>query len=77
MMTFLFSRIGKIVSSALAVLSLVAAIFVAGRRDAKKDRELDDLKGLVDAQERINETTTNTDRAAAVKRLRDNGRLRD
>tara|TARA_R110000744_G_C19333344_1_gene558795 strand:- start:250 stop:483 length:234 start_codon:yes stop_codon:yes gene_type:complete len=77
MMTFLFSRIGKLVSSALAVLSIVAAIFVAGRRDAKKDRELDDLKGLVDAQERINETTTNTGRAAAVKRLRDNGRLRD
>lgn len=77
MMTFLFSKIGKLVSSALAVLSLVAAIFVAGRRDAKKDRELDDLKGLVDAQERINETTTNTDRASAVKRLRDNGRLRD
>ena len=77
MMAFLFSKVGKLVSSALAVLSLVAAIFVAGRRDAKRDRELDDLKGLVDAQERINETTINTDRAAAVKRLRDNGRLRD
>lgn len=77
MMAFLLSKVGKLVSSALAVLSLVAAIFVAGRRDAKRDRELDDLKGLVDAQERINETTINTDRAAAVKRLRDNGRLRD
>ena len=77
MMAFLFSKVGKLISSALAVLSLVAAIFVAGRRDAKRDRKLDDLKGLVDAQERINETTINTDRAAAVKRLRDNGRLRD
>ena len=77
MMAFLLSKVGKLVSSALAVVSLVAAIFIAGRRDAKRGRELEDLKDLVDAQERINETTINTDRAAAVKRLRDNGRFRD
>jgi hypothetical protein len=64
-------------ASALALLSLVGAIFVAGRRDAKKDRKLSDLQGKVDAQERINETTITTDRDAAIERLRKYDNLRD
>lgn len=64
-------------ASALAVLSVVVAIFVAGRKDAKKDRKLSDLQGKVDAQERINETTITTDRDAALERLRKHNNIRD
>lgn len=77
MIAFLLSKLGKVFASALAVLSLVAAIFVAGRKDAKKDRKLSDLQGKVDAQERINETTINTDRDAALERLRKYNNIRD
>ncbi len=77
MIAFLLSKLGKMFASALAVLSLVAAIFVAGRKDAKKDRKLSDLQGKVDAQERINETTINTDRDAALERLRKYNNIRD
>ncbi len=74
---FLMSKIGKMVASALAVLSLVGAIFVAGRRDAKKDRKVADLQDYVDTQERINEITVNTDANTARRRLRKYGKLRD
>ncbi len=74
---FLMSKIGKMVASALAVLSLVGAIFVAGRRDAKKDRKVADLQDYVDTQERINEITVNTDATTARRRLRKYGKLRD
>jgi hypothetical protein len=75
--SFLFSKIGKMVASALALLSLVGAIFLAGRRDAKKDRKVADLQDYVDTQERINEVTVNTDVSAARRRLRKYGKLRD
>jgi hypothetical protein len=75
--SFLMSKLGKMVASALAVLSLVGAIFVAGRRDAKKDRKVADLQDYVDTQERINEVTVNTDVSAARRRLRKYGKLRD
>ena len=74
---FLMSKIGKMVASALALLSLVGAIFVAGRRDAKKDRKVADLQDYVDTQERINEITVNTDANTARRRLRKYGKLRD
>jgi hypothetical protein len=74
---FLLSKLGKMFASALAVLSLVGAIFVAGRRDAKKDRKVDDLQDYVDTQERINAINVNTDADAARSRLREYGKLRD
>jgi hypothetical protein len=77
LIAFLLSKLGKMFASALAVLSVVVAIFVAGRKDAKKDRKLSDLQGKVDAQERINETTITTDRNAALERLRKHNNLRD
>ncbi len=70
-------KLGKMFASALALLSLVGAIFVAGRRDAKKDRKVVDLQDYVDTQERINEITVNTDAIAARSRLRKHGKLRD
>lgn len=64
-------------ASALAMLSLVGAIFVVGRKDAKRDRELSDLQDKLDAQERINETVINDRLVASLERLRKHGNLRD
>jgi hypothetical protein len=77
LIAFLLSKLGKMFASALAVLSVVVAIFVAGRNEAKRDRKLSDLQGKVDAQERIYETTITTDRNAALERLRKHNNLRD
>lgn len=76
-LSFLGSKIGKLLSSALAILSVVGAVFLAGRRDAKKDQEIADLKDYVDTQERINHAVESTDADAALERLRRNGQLRD
>lgn len=75
--SFLLSKLGKMFASALAVLFLVGAIFVAGRRDAKKDRKVADLQDYVNTQERINEVTVSTGASAARRRLRKHGQLRD
>jgi hypothetical protein len=77
LIAFLLSKLWKMFASALAVLSVVVAIYVAGRNEAKRDRKLSDLQGKVDAQERIYETTITTDRDAALERLRKHNNIRD
>ena len=77
MIAFLMSKLGKMISSALAVLALVGAIWLGGRKDAQKDRKIDDLEDFVKRQEDVNEVQINTDRDAALERLRDNNQLRD
>lgn len=74
---FLSSKLGKAFASFLAALALVTAIFMAGRKDAKKSRQVHDLQGFIDTQERINEVHVSTDRDAALERLRFNNQLRD
>ena len=76
MWLFLTSRIGKIVSSVLAILTLIGTIFMAGRRDAKKDQKVKDLEDYQKTMERVHEVEASPDRNAALKRLRDNDQLR-
>lgn len=73
---FLTTRIGKLLSSALAVLVAIGAVFVAGKRDEKKERQIEDLKDYKETKEKIDETAVSRTRDDAVKRLRDNGQLR-
>jgi hypothetical protein len=74
---FIGSKVGKLVSMTLAAVAVVGAVFVAGRRDANKDHEIDWLQDFVDDQERINDVETHTTVPAALERLRRNGQLRD
>ena len=76
MWMFLSSRIGKIISTALAVLTLIGSIFMAGRRDAKKDQKVKDLEDYQKTMERVHDVEAAADRAAALERLRDNDQLR-
>jgi len=74
--SFLTTRLGRILSSILFVVSAVAAVFMAGRRDAKKDQEVEDLKEYKETKEKIDETPVNTTRDDAIARLRKNNQLR-
>jgi len=73
---FLTTKLGRILSSILFVVSAVAAIFVAGKRDEKKARQIEDLRDYKETKEKIDETPVSRDRDAAASRLRDNGQLR-
>ena len=76
-MSFLGSKIGKLLASVAGILAAVLAVFAAGARSNKKSTEVKNLKGYIKAQERVNEVEVSTDRDAATKRLRDNNQLRD
>lgn len=63
--------------SVTVVLSVIGSIFLAGRRDAQKDRKVADLEDYVETQERINDVKTNNTVDAATERLRGSGQFRD
>jgi hypothetical protein len=73
---FIGSKIGKLITTMAALLGAVLLIFKAGQRDQKKAQKVKDLEGYQETREKIDEVEVNTDRAAALKRLRDNGDLR-
>jgi hypothetical protein len=73
---FIGSKIGKLITTMVALLGAVLLIFKAGQRDQKKAQKVKDLEGYQETREKIDEVEVNTDRAAALKRLRDNGDLR-
>ena len=73
---FMGSKIGKLITTMVALLGAVLLIFKAGQRDQKKAQKIKDLEGYQETREKIDEVEVNTDRAAATKRLRDNGDLR-
>ena len=73
---FIGSKIGKLITTMVALLGAVLLIFKAGQRDQKKAQKVKDLEGYQETREKIDEVEVNTDRAAATKRLRDNGDLR-
>jgi hypothetical protein len=73
---FIGSKIGKLITTMVALLGAVLLIFKAGQRDQKKAQKVKDLEGYQETREKIDEVEVNTDRTAALKRLRDNGDLR-
>ena len=73
---FIGSKIGKLITTMVALLGAVLLIFKAGQRDQKKAQKIKDLEGYQETREKIDEVEVNTDRAAATKRLRNNGDLR-
>ncbi len=74
--TFLMTKLGRILSSILFVVSAIAAIFLAGKRDEKKARQIEDLRDYKETKEKIDETPVTRTRDAAVDRLRDNDQIR-
>ncbi len=74
--TFLMTKLGRILSSILFVVSAIAAIFLAGKRDEKTARQIEDLRDYKETKEKIDETPVTRTRDAAVERLRDNDQIR-
>ncbi len=74
--TFLMTKLGRILSSILFVVSAIAAIFLVGKRDEKKARQIEDLRDYKETKEKIDETPVTRTRDAAAQRLRDNDQLR-
>lgn len=74
--SFLTTRLGKILSSILFVVSAVATVFMAGRKAEKKDQEVEDLKEYKETKEKIDETPVSTNRDDALARLRKHNQLR-
>lgn len=76
-MWLLTSKLGRMISAFGAAVVAILAVFTAGKRSNKKTTEVNNLKGYIKAQERVNEVQVSADRGAAIKRLRDNNQLRD
>ena len=77
MMALLWGKLGKYVMGFAAIASLIGGIYLAGRRAANKDHEIDELQDAYNAQERILDAEITTTPDAALERLRRNGQLRD
>ena len=72
MLRTIFSKL----SGFLALIGAGVALFFIGRRDATKDKELDDVNEYIETQRRINEADAVTNRDDALTKLRDNNQLR-
>ena len=77
LLTFVGSKVGRLVAGALAVLASILLVFKAGQRDQKKQQQVDGLKDYKKNMEKIDEVDVNTDLDSATKRLSKNGGLRD
>ncbi len=71
------SKLGRMISAFGLAIVAILAVFTAGVRSNKKATEIQHLKGYIKTQEKVNEVEVSVDRAAAIKRLRNNNQIRD
>ena len=76
LLTFVGSKVGRLVASALAALATILLVFKAGRRDMKKDLRVENLKDYKRVKEAEDAVDTDLDRDARIERMRDNGNVR-
>ena len=74
--TFVGSKVGRLVASALAVAASILLVFQAGRRDMKKDLQVKDLKDYKKVKEAEDAVDTDLSGDARIERMRDNGNVR-
>lgn len=72
-MTYILSFIG----SFLAGVAKLYAAYLQGKKDADKENKIEQLEVEVEAAKRLQNVQINTDRDAALARLRERGRVRD
>jgi len=77
LLTFVGSKVGRLVASALAVAVSILLVFQAGRRDMKKDLQVKNLKDYKKAKEAEDAVDTDLSRDARIERMRDNGNVRE
>jgi hypothetical protein len=76
MLSLLTSKIVRMLSGLLAGMGLLVGVFLYGKQTQKQKQKVKDLEGYKDTREKIDEVEINTDRDAALDRLRDNNQLR-
>ena len=72
LITFLTSKIGKLVSTFVVALGLLIGVYQSGRSAQRKDTEIDELNEYVETKKRIDDVETSGTRDDAIERLRDN-----
>lgn len=72
-MSWLFQALGGFFASFLKSV----AIYYKGQMDARKDVQIESLKEDVKAAKKLQDVKINTDRDAALERLRKHGKVRD
>ena len=76
MISLLTSKLGRMVSGLLAGMSILVGVFLYGKQTQKQKQKVKDLEGYKETREKIDAVEINTDRDAALDRLRDNDQLR-
>lgn len=77
LLSFVGSKMGRLVGLALAAGASILLVFKVGQRDQRKQQQVDGLKEYKKNMEKIDEVDVNTDLDSAIKRLSKNGGLRD
>jgi hypothetical protein len=77
LLTFVGSKVGRLVASALAALATILLVFNAGRRDMKKDLRVENLEDYKKVKEAEDAVDTDLDRNARIERMRNNGNVRE
>jgi hypothetical protein len=68
---------GRLAAGALAAVASILLVFQAGRRDMKKDLQVQDLTDYKKVKEAEDAVDTDLSRDARVERLRSNGNVRE
>lgn len=76
MLNLLTSKLGRMVSGLLAGMGLLVGMYLYGKQTQKQKQKVKDLEGYKETREKIDAVEINTDRDAALDRLRDNDQLR-
>ncbi len=76
MLSLLTSKLGRVVSGLLAAGGILIGVFLYGKQTQKQKQKVKELEGYKETREKIDAVEINTDRAAALDRLRDNNQLR-
>ncbi len=76
MLGLLTSKLGRMLSGLLAAMGLLVGVYLYGKQTQKQKQKVKDLEGYKETREKIDAVEINTDRDAALDRLRDNDRLR-
>lgn len=76
MLSLLTSKLGRMLSGLLAGMGLLVGVYLYGKQTQKQKQKVKDLEGYKETREKIDAVEINTDRDAALDRLRDNDQLR-
>ena len=76
MLGLLTSKLGRMVSGLLAGMGVLVGAYFYGKQTQQQKQKVKDLEGYKETREKIDAVEINTDRDAALDRLRDNDQLR-